>query len=328
MRNKTMLRMLVAVLMIASLAIMPVSAAQEETFNWGDAAYKIIVPGFIEVRTMTIYDEEVKVIVAEKPELKSNSRYDFFEIVTTDSSATMITSMVKTMEDELGDLMADLENGRLVFSPSMYASLDEVEGQPLYLGFSFRNAGFEVIYDFPVWFLFEEAGASAPSTEPAPEPTPVPTPVQESAPVKEVSAVPTASKVIVNGQQVAFEAYTIEGYNYFKLRDLAMAVTGSEKQFEVTWDEAKNAINLVSGEAYTSVGNELAAGTGAAAVMGSTNQSTIYLNGEVIALDAYTINGSNYFKLRDVAAVFDFGVAWDGALNQIVIDTAAGYVAE
>ncbi len=323
MRNKAMLRMLVAILMIVSLMTMPVSAAQEEV-SWGDAAYKIIVPGFIEVRTITIYDEEVEVIVAEKPELKSNNRYDFFEIVTTDAAATMITSMVGTTEEQLGDLMADLENGRLMFSPTMYASLDEIEGQPLYLGFSFRNADFEVIYEFPVWFLFEEAGASAS----APAPTPAPVPVQEPVQVKEVSAVPTSSKVVVNDQPVAFEAYTIEGYNYFKLRDLAMAVTGSEKQFEVSWDGEKNAINLVSDAAYTPVGNELTAGTGAATVKGVTNQSKIYVDGEVIELEAYTINGNNYFKLRDVAAVFDFSVGWDEVLNQITISTASGYVAQ
>jgi len=35
---------------------------------------------------------------------------------------------------------------------------------------------------------------------------------------------PTTSKVLVNGKIVEFEAYNINGYNYFKLRDLAQAV--------------------------------------------------------------------------------------------------------
>jgi hypothetical protein len=33
----------------------------------------------------------------------------------------------------------------------------------------------------------------------------------------------------------------------------------------------------------------------------------------------------NYFKLRDVGRVFDFGVAWDGAQNTIAIDTSESY---
>jgi hypothetical protein len=51
----------------------------------------------------------------------------------------------------------------------------------------------------------------------------------------------------VNGQSVAFNAYNIDGNNYFKLRDLAYALNGTEKQFEVGWDGAANAISLTSG---------------------------------------------------------------------------------
>jgi len=51
---------------------------------------------------------------------------------------------------------------------------------------------------------------------------------------------------LVNGKIVEFEAYNINGYNYFKLRDLAQAVNNTEKNFEVTWDAANNAINLIS----------------------------------------------------------------------------------
>jgi hypothetical protein len=36
-------------------------------------------------------------------------------------------------------------------------------------------------------------------------------------------------------------------------------------------------------------------------------------------------NGNNYFKLRDVAQLFDFGVAWDGMNNTITVDTAKAY---
>lgn len=66
-------------------------------------------------------------------------------------------------------------------------------------------------------------------------------------------ATPTSSKVLVNGNEVAFDAYNINGNNYFKLRDVANVINGSEKQFEVTWDGSKNAINLISNKAYTVV---------------------------------------------------------------------------
>lgn len=141
------------------------------------------------------------------------------------------------------------------------------------------------------------------------------------------TAAPTTSKVLVNGNAVSFDAYQINGNNYFKLRDIAKVISGTDKQFEVTWDGAKNAINLISGQSYTSVGGELAAGSGAnqQAVL---NTSTVYLDGKQINLTAYTIQGNNYFKLRDLGQTFDFGVGWDGANNTVTIDTSTGYTPE
>lgn len=141
------------------------------------------------------------------------------------------------------------------------------------------------------------------------------------------TAAPTTSKVLVNGNAVSFDAYQINGNNYFKLRDIAKVISGTDKQFEVTWDGAKNAINLISGQSYTSVGGELAAGSGAnqQAVL---NTSTVYLDGKQINLTAYTIQGNNYFKLRDLGQTFDFGVGWDGANNTVTINTNTGYTPE
>ena len=53
--------------------------------------------------------------------------------------------------------------------------------------------------------------------------------------------------------------------------------------------------------------------------------STIYSNGKEVELTAYTINESNYFKLRDIATVFDFSVSWDGDSNKVIIDTSKPY---
>jgi Uncharacterized protein involved in cytokinesis, contains TGc (transglutaminase/protease-like) domain len=147
-------------------------------------------------------------------------------------------------------------------------------------------------------------------------------PVTPPAPTLTANA--TASSVLVDGKSVSFDAYNIEGNNYFKLRDLAFVLSGSQKQFEVTWDAANNAIGLISGAPYTPAGGEMAAkGTGAKAAAPSA--SAIYLDGKAVILTAYTIEGNNYFKLRDLGAAFDFEVDWDGARNTIVIDTSLGY---
>ena len=133
--------------------------------------------------------------------------------------------------------------------------------------------------------------------------------------------------MLVNGAETAFEAYEIDGNNYFKLRDIASVVSGTNKNFDVSWDGAKNTINLVSDTGYTAVGGEMATGDGIGKnAVRST--ATILKDGVAIELVAYTINGNNYFKLRDLCSTFDIGVTWDGATSTIAVDTSMGYTAE
>ncbi|MNI57853.1 hypothetical protein D3C73_1129390 [compost metagenome] len=129
----------------------------------------------------------------------------------------------------------------------------------------------------------------------------------------------------MNGKAVSFEAYNIEGNNYFKLRDLAMAVNGSEKNFEVSWDGAKNAISLHSNKAYTPEGNELAVAGKPATKQATAASAKIYLDGKELNLIAYNIDGNNYFKLRDVAQAINMGVSWDAVANSIGINTKDTY---
>lgn len=142
-----------------------------------------------------------------------------------------------------------------------------------------------------------------------------------------VEAKPTSSKVLVNGSPLEFDAYTINNNNYFKLRDLAQAVNNTDKNFEVTWDGKNNAINLISNKPYTPAGGELVKGDGKAKAA-TLSTAKIYKDGKEIALTAYTINGNNYFKLRDIAKAFDIGVAWDSKTNTVGIDTSISYVEE
>jgi len=51
----------------------------------------------------------------------------------------------------------------------------------------------------------------------------------------------------------------------------------------------------------------------------------IYLDGQQVELEAYTINGSNYVKLRDIGEAVGFNVYWDGAAQ---IDSDAPYTGE
>ncbi len=139
--------------------------------------------------------------------------------------------------------------------------------------------------------------------------------------VATVSATPTKSTVLVNGVKVPFEAFNIGGSNYFKLRDLAQAINGTNKQFEVRWDAKKNAISLEAGKKYTAVGGELKVSEKAESKNAVPTTSKIYLDGEEVSFAAYNIGGNNYFKLRDVAAALLFEVTWDSDTSTIGINT-------
>ncbi|MHA6481420.1 glycosyl hydrolase [Paenibacillus sp. strain BS8-2] len=140
-----------------------------------------------------------------------------------------------------------------------------------------------------------------------------------------VPASPSASSVLVNGIHTSFEAYQIGGSNYFKLRDLAMALDGTAHSFDVGWDTVKKAIRMTSGTAYKPIGGELAPRSGPAATSAIQTSSKLYVDGREVALAAYNIGGNNYFKLRDIAKLFDFGVTWDPKRNLVGVDTSIPY---
>lgn len=139
-----------------------------------------------------------------------------------------------------------------------------------------------------------------------------------------VDAAPSKSAVLVNGKEVAFDAYNIKGNNYYKLRDLAFILRGSNVRFEVTWSQDMGAILMTSGKNYTPTGGEMEPGSSTSQT-GVLNSSKLYLDERAVDLTAYTIHGSNYFKLRDIGELFNFSVEWDGANEKVIMDTSRPY---
>ncbi len=140
--------------------------------------------------------------------------------------------------------------------------------------------------------------------------------------VEKKKAVLSASSVLVNGEPVAFDAYTIDGFNYFKLRDIAAAVTGTDAAFNVAWNAEAFCIELTGGTNYEKVDGDLVAGVGAAEVTASSTSMAILLNGESVELSGYSIDGNTYFQLRDLGDKLGFTVSWNADVKSIGIETA------
>lgn len=135
----------------------------------------------------------------------------------------------------------------------------------------------------------------------------------------EAIAIPTSSKVMINNVETAFNAYNINDNNYFKLRDIAYELNGTQSQFDIVWDNDKKAINMLSNTPYSG-GKETLENNNESKLC-SVNNSDVYLDGELINCESYVIDGSNYFKLRDLSEIFDFDVNWNNETKSIEIST-------
>lgn len=141
------------------------------------------------------------------------------------------------------------------------------------------------------------------------------------------TAIPMTARFLVNNEEVCVEAYTIEGNNYFKLRDFAMALKGTEKEFEVTWQSQLGAINLISHKAYTVEGSELKKGTNTPKEA-TISEAKVYKDEKDTGLTAYKIGDNNYFKLRDLGDLIDVNIIWDSNAKEVKVNVPLGNMSQ
>lgn len=133
---------------------------------------------------------------------------------------------------------------------------------------------------------------------------------------------PSTHVVTVDGERVDPQGYNINGYNFYKLRDIAYILNGTDSQFNVTWDGANNRIVLTDDAAYQEVGGEMTSSVSAEIKNVSESDSTIVLDGKTLSLTGYRINGNNYYKIRDVGSALGFSVDFDPETEIVLIGSA------
>ena len=140
-------------------------------------------------------------------------------------------------------------------------------------------------------------------------------------PAETAEALPSTHTLKVNGVAQAPTVYNINGYNYFKIRDLAAALNGTSKQFEVGYDGASKSVTATTGTAYTAAGGELA-GAASSKQTATVSKDIIIVNGEKMEnVSVYNIDGYNYFQLRDLGKVLGFEVEWSAEEQSMIINT-------
>ena len=140
--------------------------------------------------------------------------------------------------------------------------------------------------------------------------------------VQAANVVPSPQRVTIDGVEVNCEKYNIDGSNYFKLRDLAYLLNGTEAQFNVTYNSLTSMVVVVFDQPYTPNGSELITGIDNSATAVPSSQK-IYIRGATRSgLSVYNIGGSNFFKLSELALLLDFYLDYDGSTNTAMIYTS------
>ena len=144
-------------------------------------------------------------------------------------------------------------------------------------------------------------------------------PVQTEAKATSLRVVPSTHNVTVDGKSVDPQGYNIGGENYYKLRDIAYILTGTDSQFNVTWEAETGRILITTGQAYQTVGGEMTSSVSATIKSFVDSDAVIVINGRTVSLTGYRINGNNYFRVRDLGNALDFGVDYDEATTTVLI---------
>ena len=129
--------------------------------------------------------------------------------------------------------------------------------------------------------------------------------------------------VLVYDKAIGVEAYNINDNNYFKLRDVAQALTGREKSFEIQYNNDTNSIYISTGQGYTSLGTELSPPQGDSAIKQAvSSRAAVYVDGVRAQMTAYNIDDYTYFKLRDLGDALDLNIQYDNAQRRVLIECA------
>ncbi len=128
-----------------------------------------------------------------------------------------------------------------------------------------------------------------------------------------------AQPILVDGRSLQLDACCIDGNNYFRLRDVAGALSGTAAAFAVDWD---GTVNIRTG---TNAGADNSAAS-FKAVKVSFPDTVTHVNGRTAALETVQLVAADggaytYYKLRDLGQALGFAVDWNQAERQIAIQT-------
>ena len=140
-----------------------------------------------------------------------------------------------------------------------------------------------------------------------------------SIPAAAANVTRTSQRLTVDGVNANCEIYNIDGYNYFKLRDIAALLMETGSRFSVGYDSATQTASVTTGANYTKTADDLVIGPDQSSTAVPSSQVLMIDGARNTALSAFNIGGYNFFKLRDLGTALNFDVAYDQGTNTMIV---------
>lgn len=126
--------------------------------------------------------------------------------------------------------------------------------------------------------------------------------------------------VVLDGKTTNVKGYNIKENNYFKLRDIAALLEGTDEGFDVNYHEGTNTIHISRKSDYNRISDDLKPLKDTESNPINSPQN-VFVDGQKVSFNAYSIDGYNYFKLRELGRVVGFLVEFDEEDGKVIIDT-------
>ena len=146
-----------------------------------------------------------------------------------------------------------------------------------------------------------------------------------------VTATPSKTKVTVNKKAKTFEAYTMNGEDYYKLIDLAYVLKKTRCEFGFWEDERYDAV-IINRESDASIyiqsfKTAMAKGDGKKK-SAKLVERNVYFNKILYHPTVYRINGTDYYKLTELMDLLNCGVIKNKKTGAVNFDTSKYYEPE